>query len=761
MTRLTSPIPFSSRLLSCAIALLVAPAAFAESPLSDKGQIEEVLIYGEKTERSLQDTVSSVGVMTQTQIDESAIYDIQDVFDRMANVNGSQGNEGFAIRGINHSTVTGSGGLNTVGLASLHIDGAVMSSLGIRAGQVELWDMAQVEVFRGPQSTNQGRNSLAGAIVMRSADPTYEWDAKYRAYYAQNNTHAASVAFGDALIEDELAYRVAIDTQETDGFIKNPVLNDDDYGGSSNTTIRGKLLWEPASIEGLSVLTTLSYSKNEAGDPIASLIDADSNPTDPYKRKAYANIVGFDNNKQSIATVEVNYELNDEWKLTSISSGNRSDYERQSDADAQATGGPALRTRKTDTDVFSQELRLNFDYQRLQGNVGAYYYNLNQDSQIDDLITQNLRAQVTQLVPILAPTLASFAPAIANLYDDPFLIGRKGGRGSDIENWAVFANVDYQLSDFVTLFAGLRYDEEKVSNYASEQRTAESSLPNPSDSSFPISAGVTQVNQLVQSQLTVSDLNDNTTYDALLPKVGVTLNWSDDLATSFSVQRGYRAGGSGTSTSGAYEYDPEFTTNYEFSLRSQWFDQRLTVNANLFYIDWQDQQVLVSDPIVTTDFLTTNAGESDLRGLELEVVALPSDGLELYFNLGYTKTEFTDFPADTQLGNDDFTGHEFIEAPRLNSAMGFVWNVNDALRWQADINYRDSAYDNIENNIENDSRTVVNSKLSYEFGEGLQVSLIARNLFDRDYITRGDVTSSEVVTVSEPRTVGLQIQGSW
>jgi len=146
--------------------------------------LNAIKVSGEKIERSLQDTVSSVSVLTEAQMDGSAIYDLQDAFSRMPNVNPALAGEGLTIRGINHFSVTGnSGSLGTGELINVNLDGAFMPRRAIEVGQNELWDVAQVEVFRGAQSTNTGRNSLGGAVFMQSNDPTYDHEGQYRLFY--------------------------------------------------------------------------------------------------------------------------------------------------------------------------------------------------------------------------------------------------------------------------------------------------------------------------------------------------------------------------------------------------------------------------------------------------------------------------------------------------------------------------------------------------------------------------------------------------
>jgi len=98
--------------------IAISMIAMSNVSIARDQPIDEIIIQGEKVDRSLQDTASSVGVLTEVQIQESAIYDIQDIFDRLANVNGAQGNEGFTIRGINDNAV---GSAGTSGLASFHV----------------------------------------------------------------------------------------------------------------------------------------------------------------------------------------------------------------------------------------------------------------------------------------------------------------------------------------------------------------------------------------------------------------------------------------------------------------------------------------------------------------------------------------------------------------------------------------------------------------------------------------------------------------
>lgn len=138
-------------------------------------------------------------------------------------------------------------------------------------------------------------------------------------------------------------------------------------------------------------------------------------------------------------------------------------------------------------------------------------------------------------------------------------------------------------------------------------------------------------------------------FNTVLPKIGATYHFNDDLITTFTYQKGYRSGGVGVNQarSEVFEYDPEYTDNYELSIRSTWLDGKLTANANVFYLDWKDQQVSVQLSPNNFDLQTFNAGQSTVKGMELELNYVINHNLKTYLALGHSGTEFTDFKVVT------------------------------------------------------------------------------------------------------------------
>ncbi|NJM36152.1 MAG: TonB-dependent receptor plug domain-containing protein [Rhodomicrobium sp.] len=149
-----------------------------QADLQDNGTIvlEGIVIEGEKIPREFVDTFSSVGVVTAEDIETYKVDDLRDSFNLEANVRwneGDRGNSGIVIRGLNSDGLTGT---NNSPLTSVIIDGATQSKEAAKRGTRGTWDVKQIEIFRGPQSTLQGRNSLAGAIIIETNDPTYNWE---------------------------------------------------------------------------------------------------------------------------------------------------------------------------------------------------------------------------------------------------------------------------------------------------------------------------------------------------------------------------------------------------------------------------------------------------------------------------------------------------------------------------------------------------------------------------------------------------------
>ncbi|HET9397048.1 MAG TPA: TonB-dependent receptor plug domain-containing protein, partial [Nitrospiraceae bacterium] len=152
---------------------IVAAAPAPRRPAVADEPVSEVTVTGQKIRRTLLDTQSSVGVVTAEDIETKDLTTFREAFKTMANVMGGDWlDSGFVIRGVNSEGLT-----SGAPLASLYIDGAAQTKMGTRRGSRGLWDVEQVEVYRGPQSTLSGRAALAGAVYISTRDPSHDSDA--------------------------------------------------------------------------------------------------------------------------------------------------------------------------------------------------------------------------------------------------------------------------------------------------------------------------------------------------------------------------------------------------------------------------------------------------------------------------------------------------------------------------------------------------------------------------------------------------------
>jgi outer membrane receptor protein involved in Fe transport len=256
---------------------------------------------------------------------------------------------------------------------------------------------------------------------------------------------------------------------------------------------------------------------------------------------------------------------------------------------------------------------------------------------------------------------------------------------------------------------------------------------------------------------------DTRTFNTFLPKGGLRYEFNDDLSASFIVQRGYRSGGStfNIARSDAYSFNPEYTWNYEASVRSLWLDGALAINANLYYIDWKDKQVTAFFGLNDYDYHTVNAGRAHLYGFEVEATHRLSEGFDWYGSLGYSRTQYDEFSTVIDAQINDYAGTEFAYAPHWTLSLGANWRFAD--RWVANLNasYRDQLYPDIgQSQSLLGARTLVNAKLGYE-NMDWSAYVFANNLMDEEYIQYWWGEERPSVILGAPRVVGIGFEARW
>lgn len=201
----------------------------------------------------------------------------------------------------------------------------------------------------------------------------------------------------------------------------------------------------------------------------------------------------------------------------------------------------------------------------------------------------------------------------------------------------------------------------------------------------------------------------------------VALDWkpTDDALLYALISTGFKSGGFTGSASSAERattpFDPEKAINYEVGAKTTWFDRRLLVNLTAFYTDYQDLQVTrFFRPVgnLFGEFITENASDAKLKGIEVEFTAQPVEGLELGGNYAYLDAIYKNFlpqtPSDDGAGNPvfpDFSGNQLRQAPKhsLSAYVRYEWQLSEDMgSVYGKVNFRyqsRSFYDPDENPI--------------------------------------------------------------
>jgi outer membrane receptor protein involved in Fe transport len=715
-----------------------------DMPIEDDGNANEIIVTATKREQTLQDVPVAVTVATQAQIEREFIRDLKDLGSIVPSLRVGErqnsANTNFFIRGFGN-------GANNAGIepsVGVFIDGVYRSRT---ASQIsDLPDIARIEVLRGPQSTLFGKNASAGVISITTQKPKFEFGGNVEASYGNYDAVVVKGVVTGPLGES-VAASLSGGYNRRDGYNKDLVtgakLNDRD-----RWFVRGQLLFEPDSQ--LSVRLIGDYGKIDeiccgvvnvrqsgATAAVRAVGGQVNDPADRFANEVYGNHVPANKIDNYGFSGEVDYEMGP-LTLTSITAYRRTDS--FTDYDADFSSADIVQTNASDTRIktFTQEFRATASIaDKLTALFGAYYFNehIAQDGGIQwgtqarpyvDLLVRGSTGGALN-VPLLEQTFGALEGAPTRY------IGRFFGQGQGLsesyamknEAYSLFAQIDFQPLDGLTVTGGINYTHDKKdfsTNIQSNDAFASLNFNDPRYAPFR--------NQLILGRLlqqgvppgqaqAIATANQNNPaanpLNALrglqflppflnLPNsvedgrtrdnnVSWTARASYDLTRTINLYAGVATGFKASSvnlsrdsrptpadqaaitaagigvvnqTYGSRFASPEKATSYEAGLKANW--GLATANVAVFK---QSIRGFQSNIFTGTGFFLGNAGKQSVFGIEFEGTVKPAKGLTLGVSMTYLDPKYNDF-KNSAFG--DATGITPADIPPISSTFTLTYD---------------------------------------------------------------------------------------
>jgi iron complex outermembrane recepter protein len=706
-----------------ALALGAAHAQDTTTSAKKDADLEEIIVTANKREEKLQDIGAGISVVTDKRLDQLAANSLADYIQDIPGVNlqsfGAVGYGTVEIRGISPQSVGAS--------SSIYIDNipiSASSSVGENATflpDLDPADIQNVEVLKGPQGTLYGASSLGGVIKYVTKQPSLtqaEANITEEFEHVQYGDYGGKIrASASTPVTDDFAVRVSGYYRWIPGYIDDVGFSGKDANDGYDWGIRGTALWKPTSDFSVNVNAMEQWSRQNAFNNVDESVTTLQPLYGDLTQKRYSpESYTF---KTNLYSAEIKFDQ-PYGSFLSASSYNAVHPTPVQDLTYFYNGlfgispeSPAGFIGHHDDNQETEELR--FTSNRL-GNVEF----------LSGLFFQHESLNDDQRYFIYEPGAVAPNPSIP-----PLAVGNRGGT---LNEYAGFFNVTYYILPTVDATFGYRYSDIKQSSI--------------SWISGPLFAGATPFYDLSTSQTSHSYLG------------GARWHITDDVLFYLRAASGYRPGGVRSTIPGApadfsLHYNSDNIWSYESGVKITALGGRLTVDSDIFWINWDNIQALVTIGMNDTD---GNGGHAISRGAEIQATYVPIDGLSLRGNLAYTDAFFK-YADPTVVVTAP--GQRLFYVPELKGAFSadYTWPVgNYQVNAGGDWAYTGNQYD-FDNTYRIPSYGLFNARAGVKWGN-FTSNLYVKNVADKRAVL-GDTGLFPtfppfVVTVNQPRTVGIQ-----
>ena len=796
-------------ILACAIISTCGPA-------SAQSALEEVQVTATRRAESIQDVPVSVVAMSSETMNDLGVINVADISAYVPNMefvsNGVRSN--FYMRGI------GSGPTHAIEQSV----GRFVDDVYIGRADANLHgflDLAGVEVLRGPQGTLFGKNTAAGAVIVRTADPTTEFTAGAKAkygVYSTVNDYQDIEGFISGSLSDNARGRLALRFRNDGGFVENILPGPDsaerqdilarlklDWDVGANTTIKFKGEFATFDMDGQAIgeVNGVPSAFPLSGPPLAAIapellevdwvngIDCQSEtvyttppagtplPSPPFPPIAvFEDITGFPGGTSvnsgtfcpgreqdtSTIAVTIDHELQNGGSLRFITALQNYDWDHRFNSIDQGAGTTFRAFRAEEFEGLSAELRFTsvagekFDY-----IAGVYY----EASEIERF--QRSHFNFTSFFGAPLPFLTR---------NEPWT--------QETDTIAAYGQFRYSLSDRLSTTLGARFSDESkdfsFERFCNPYQTNDAFAPNglfggqcPAFFNFN------------------ADRTESRSENDFSPSIGFEYQATDDVMAFFNASQGYKSGGFSDrveSQTGRIDYDPESNTTYELGFKGTFRGGAMNANVTAYHMDIEDMQL--ASATSSLGFEVTNAGQATSQGIELEMDWQLTDRYRMGGNLAVTNAEFDEFngacqasgadnpiygvaPANTDgSGTCDFSGFPLIYAPDYKGSLYGLYEAPAAIAgWDLSVRLTASFSDEFAT-----SQTLEAGEYQPSFNKwdgSVRLSspngkyswaLVGRNLTEEKTLDWSILQGNPFVrmyfaSAKPPRDISLQFQANW
>ena len=673
--------------------------------------LDEIIVTAQKKEELIQKIPSSITALNAKQVSAFNLWNTKEITGIIPNLYSADPGDGrdvTSVRGIATSSYDPT--------VTTYIDGVNQFSLDTYIPT--LFDIERIEVLRGPQGTLYGRNAMGGVINIITKQPTNTTTGFADLSLGNYNQQRTIVGFKTPFVKNKLFAGASLLYNKRDGFYTN------EYTSSSydqQNIMSGNYFLKYVVNEKWNINLNFKHHQNKNKGAFPLVFGTEDALARPYTLNQNSTTTMMDQTTNTGLSVHYSGHTFNFSSQTAYQQNYRY-YTTPIDGDFSPIDAVSVinnyGNKWNNNKVLTQDFKFSSNYSnsKFKWTAGAFLFY--QDAPVKQATRFGMDANLMMIGDSMFSTINSSTTI------------KKG--------FALYGQATYALTNQLNITLGVRTDYENQ---------AQSIL------------GEYQHDPSNQLYITTADTLGRTHFNALSPKLAMDYQANKNSLWYGSYSRGFRAGGLSPLSSDPSQpplvgYLPEYSNNFETGIKNNWLGNKLILNVSLFYTKVTDAQVpsLILPDAIT---ITKNTGQLTSKGLEAEVLAIPTKGVLVQYAFGTTNASYDKLDIASQGESVSLAGKRPIFTPASTSllAVQYTYPVNKHLNVFArgEWKYIGTTYFDLANTLQQSPYHLLNSKVGFEYDK-IALSFWAKNLSGTKYIAYG--YDFGAVHLGDPATFG-------